>query len=73
MVNEKYLAITVVVIAVAVVVAAASFLLTTANENNKCEVCGMNNCKMNHSANSTNSSHMENMSADDMKNMNMGS
>lgn len=72
MVNEKYAAIAVIVIAVVVVGAAAGFLITSANESNKCEVCGMNNCKMDHSANGTNnSSNMHNMSSEDMKNMNM--
>ncbi|MBU4535416.1 MAG: hypothetical protein KKF16_06285 [Euryarchaeota archaeon] len=52
MVNKKY----VVVVAV-IIISSAAFLLTQPAEGNICEECGMINCEMDHSNNTTNTSH----------------
>lgn len=69
MVNKKYVA--VAVVALVIIVASAGFLLAQPTDDDKCKVCGMPNCTMDHSNSSNSSNNSHNMSDSEMKNMNM--
>jgi hypothetical protein len=53
MVNKKYVA--VVAIAAIIIISSVGFLIAQPSDDADCKVCGMTDCKMNHSSNGNNS------------------